>query len=76
MYQGTISGGLKDALTGSNCRAIGTPLLHDKVIGLISAAGGTQGLQAEKLASDHSLHSEAECARAAERVASAAATPP
>jgi FMN reductase len=32
MYQGTISGALKNAL--------------DKVVGLVSAAGGTQGLQA------------------------------
>ena len=47
MYQGTISGALKNALDWLH--ALGErnpPFLHDKVIGLISAAGGTQGLQA------------------------------
>jgi FMN reductase len=47
LYQGTISGALKNALdwlhvlTGRE-----PPLLYDKVVGLISVAGGTQGLQA------------------------------
>jgi FMN reductase len=47
MYQGTISGALKNALDWLH--VLGErdpPYLHDKVIGLISAAGGTQGLQA------------------------------
>ena len=47
MYQGTISGSLKNALDWLH--ALGErepPYLNDKVIGLISAAGGTQGLQA------------------------------
>src|SRR5215475_945645 len=47
MYQGTISGAFKNALDWLH--DLGTrepPFLHDKVIGLISAAGGTQGLQA------------------------------
>ena len=47
MYQGTISGALKNALDWLH--VLGNrdpPFLHDKVIGLISAAGGTQGLQA------------------------------
>jgi FMN reductase len=47
MYQGTISGALKNALDWLHL--LGgrePPFLHDKVIGLISAAGGTQGLQA------------------------------
>ena len=47
MYQGTISGAFKNALDWLH--ALGRrepPYLHDKVIGLISAAGGTQGLQA------------------------------
>jgi FMN reductase len=47
MYQGTISGAFKNALDWLH--ALGPrepPLLHDEVIGLISAAGGTQGLQA------------------------------
>src|SRR5438876_4138326 len=47
MYQGTISGGLKNALDWLHLlRDRDPPFLHDKVIGLISAAGGTQGLQA------------------------------
>ncbi|MGH3083467.1 MAG: NADPH-dependent FMN reductase, partial [Gaiellaceae bacterium] len=47
LYQGTISGALKNALDW--LRLLGgrePPYLHDKVIGLISTAGGTQGLQA------------------------------
>jgi FMN reductase len=47
MYQGTISGAFKNALDWLH--VLGSrdpPYLHDKVIGLISAAGGTQGLQA------------------------------
>ena len=128
MYQGTISGSLKNALDWLH--VLGTrepPYLHDKVIGLISAAGGTQGLQAintmefavralrgwavpyvvpvaaaarvfdregqiqdqaigaqlqtlgeevvraaQRFADDESLHRQAECERAAERVAAAA----
>ena len=125
LYQGTISGALKNALDWLH--PLGRrdpPYLHDKVIGLISAAGGTQGLQAintmefavralrgwavpyvvpvaaaarvfdasgrikdeavelqlktlggevvrvaDRFVTDSSLHREAECARAAERVA-------
>src|SRR4029077_20415265 len=47
MYQGTISGAFKNALDW--LQALDSrepPFLHDEVIGLISAAGGTQGLQA------------------------------
>jgi FMN reductase len=47
LYQGTISGALKNALDWLH--VLGQrdpPYLHDKVIGLVSAAGGTQGLQA------------------------------
>ncbi len=47
MYQGTISGAFKNALDWLH--VLGTrepPYLHDTVVGLISAAGGTQGLQA------------------------------
>jgi FMN reductase len=47
MYQGTISGAFKNALDWLH--VLGTrqpPYLHDKVIGLISAAGGTHALQA------------------------------
>jgi FMN reductase len=128
MYQGTISGAFKNALDWLHLlRDRDPPFLHDKVIGLISAAGGMQGLQAintmefavralrgwavpyvvpvasaarvfdadgrirerpvalqletlggevvrvaEKFAADHSIHREAECERAAERVAGAA----
>ena len=46
LYQGTISGAFKNALDWLH--VLGRrdpPYLHDKVIGLISAAGGTQGLQ-------------------------------
>jgi FMN reductase len=47
MYQGTISGGLKNALDWLHLLRDREPaFLHDKVIGLISAAGGMQGLQA------------------------------
>src|ERR671936_708785 len=47
MYQGTISGAFKNALDWLHLlRQRDPPYLHDKVIGLISAAGGTQGLQA------------------------------
>ena len=128
LYQGTISGSLKNALDWLH--VLGNrepPYLHDKVIGLISAAGGTQGLQAintmefavralrgwavpyvvpvaaaarvfdregqiqdqaigaqlqtlggevvraaQRFADDQSLHRQAECERAAERVAVAA----
>ena len=47
LYQGTISGAFKNALDWLH--VLGRrdpPYLHDKVIGLISVAGGTQGLQA------------------------------
>jgi FMN reductase len=47
LYQGTISGAFKNALDWLHL--IGDrdpPYLHDKVIGLLSAAGGTHGLQA------------------------------
>jgi len=47
MYQGTISGAFKNALDWLH--VLGTrdpPFLHDTVVGLISAAGGTHGLQA------------------------------
>jgi FMN reductase len=47
MYQGTISGALKNALDWLHLLSDrDPPFLYDKVIGLISAAGGTQGLQA------------------------------
>jgi FMN reductase len=47
LYQGTISGALKNALDWLHLLARrDLSFLHDKVIGLISAAGGTQGLQA------------------------------
>ena len=47
MYQGTISGAFKNALDWLHVLgAREPPLLHDKVVGLISAAGGTHGLQA------------------------------
>jgi FMN reductase len=47
MYQGTISGAFKNALDWLH--VLGKrdpPYLYDTVVGLISAAGGTQGLQA------------------------------
>jgi FMN reductase len=128
MYQGTISGALKNALDWLHLLGDrDPPFLHDKVIGLISAAGGTQGLQAintmefavralrgwavpyvvpvaaaarvfnsageiqdqavelqlktlgeevvrvaERFAVDSSVHRQAECAHAAERVATVA----
>jgi FMN reductase len=47
LYQGTISGALKNALDWLHLLGDREPpYLHDKVIGLISTAGGTQGLQA------------------------------
>ena len=47
LYQGTISGAFKNALDWLHTLgARDPPHLHDKVIGLISAAGGVQGLQA------------------------------
>ena len=47
MYQGTISGAFKNALDWLHLLGDrDPPYLHDEVIGLISAAGGTQGLQA------------------------------
>jgi FMN reductase len=47
LYQGTISGAFKNALDWLHLLGHREPpYLHDKVIGLISAAGGTQGLQA------------------------------
>ncbi len=47
MYQGTISGSFKNALDWLHLLGDHEPpFLHDKVVGLISAAGGTQGLQA------------------------------
>jgi FMN reductase len=47
LYQGTISGALKNAIDWlHDLGRRDPPYLHDKVIGLISTAGGTQGLQA------------------------------
>jgi FMN reductase len=47
LYQGTISGAFKNALDWLHLLGGREPAyLHDKVVGLISAAGGTQGLQA------------------------------
>jgi FMN reductase len=47
MYQGTVSGAFKNALDWLHVLgAREPPFLHDEVVGLISAAGGTQGLQA------------------------------
>jgi FMN reductase len=47
MYQGTISGAFKNALDWLHLLGDREPAyLHDKVIGLINTAGGTQGLQA------------------------------
>jgi FMN reductase len=46
MYNGSVSGSFKNAIDWLHM--LGTrepPYLHDQVIGLISAAGGTQGLQ-------------------------------
>jgi FMN reductase len=47
MYQGTISGAFKNALDWLHLLSDrDPPFLHDKVIELISTAGGTHGLQA------------------------------
>src|SRR6267154_189193 len=47
LYQGTISGAFKNALDWLHLLNNREPAyLHDTVIGLISAAGGAQGLQA------------------------------
>ncbi len=47
LYQGTISGAFKNALDWMRLlEGRDPPFLHDKVIGLVSTAGGTQGLQA------------------------------
>jgi FMN reductase len=47
LYQGTISGAFKNALDWlHDLGSRDPPFLHDKVIGLISASGGTHGLQA------------------------------
>ncbi len=46
MYNGSVSGAFKNAIDWLH--VLGSrdpPYLHDEVIGLISAAGGTQGLQ-------------------------------
>jgi FMN reductase len=46
LYQGTISGAFKNALDWLHVLGRRDPaFLHDKVIGLISAAGGVHGLQ-------------------------------
>jgi FMN reductase len=45
LYQGSISGSFKNALDWLHLPS-GTVFLTDKVIGLISVAGGAQGLQA------------------------------
>src|SRR5258708_17772618 len=46
MTNGSVSGSFKTAIDGLNMLGGGEPpYLHDEVIGLISAAGGTQGLQ-------------------------------
>jgi FMN reductase len=47
MYQGTISGAFKNALDWLHVLGTREPaFLHDTVVGLISAAGGTHALQA------------------------------
>jgi FMN reductase len=47
LYQGTISGAFKNALDWLHLLGDrDPPYLHDEVIGLVSAAGGTHGLQA------------------------------
>src|SRR5262245_23796867 len=47
LYQGTVSGAFKNALDWLHLLGDrDPPYLHDKVIGLLSAAGGTHGLQA------------------------------
>ena len=46
MYNGSVSGSFKNAIDWLHMLGSREPsFLHDKVIGLISAAGGTQGLQ-------------------------------
>jgi FMN reductase len=48
LYQGTISGAFKNALDWLRLLSDrDPPFLHDKVVGLINAAGGTHGLQAK-----------------------------
>jgi FMN reductase len=47
LYQGTVSGAFKNALDWLHIlQGRDPPFLHDRVVGLVSAAGGTQGLQA------------------------------
>jgi FMN reductase len=47
LYQGTVSGAFKNALDWLHLLGDhDPPYLHDKVIGLLSAAGGVHGLQA------------------------------
>jgi FMN reductase len=47
LYHGTVSGAFKNAIDWLQLLAGGTPpYLTDRVVGLISVAGGTQGLQA------------------------------
>ena len=47
LYQGTVSGAFKNALDWLHLLGDrDPPYLHDKVIGLVSAAGGVHGLQA------------------------------
>jgi FMN reductase len=47
LYHGTVSGSFKNALDWLNpLQQMDPPYLSNKVIGLISTAGGTQGLQA------------------------------
>lgn len=47
LYQGSVSGSFKNALDWlQDLGSRDPPFLHDKVIGLISASGGTHGLQA------------------------------
>jgi FMN reductase len=79
MYNGSVSGSFKNAIDWLHM--LGTrepPYLHDEVIGLISAAGGTQGLLgeevvrvAERFARDPTLHRQVECDDAADRVGQA-----
>jgi FMN reductase len=46
MYNGSVSGSFKNAIDWLHTLGSREPsYLHDKVVGLISAAGGTQGLQ-------------------------------
>ena len=45
LYQGSVAGSFKNALDWLNLPS-GSVYLTDKAIGLISVAGGTQGLQA------------------------------